>query len=265
MSISTPTPVKRLQLLRERLSSGVKEHEFKSDLKLKHSSPMCSPVFSEIKFDYSPDFHEIESHPCDLYFNYCHSNIPTEKKFSNPSVGELQSPPKRITNFETPIQCFEWRSNCTELKPSLKEAAIKRRRAKSCPKEFFGTPKPCLNFQHCDEVLNSSSTKQEHDDSTPSQMPGDSISSISTQQRPKSKTLSKTKPKTPNSMDEYISSKMVRSNLAANLRRKWSRQKIENMTEEKLKATLTVSKCIPKCHRWNVKSTPGWKTFTSEE
>lgn len=253
---SIPSPIKRLQLLRERLSASVNlhhhHHDFKSE-KLKRPSPMCSSRFSELKLDYSPHRHEVESHPCDLYFNNCHSNIGMDCKFS---VSSIENPPKQMRNVEEQNESFR---NATSP-PSID--LMKRRRAKSCPKELFSTSKPCLNFQTDDNILNSSSTKQHHDESTPSQNPGDCNSSVSSRPRHKSK---KPKSKTPNSFDDFLSSKMVRSNLAANLRQKWARKKINDMTEEKLKATVPVAKCIPKCHRWNVRNTSAWKSFTAEE
>lgn len=258
----TPTPLKRLRTLREKLATTFLENEFTNERPGRLSPPpMCSPIFSEMK---SPLSFGIESHPCDLYFNNCHSNF--EMEYKPPvSVRDIYSAAKQTKRVENRY-----------LKPSFtvtsppSDEEDRHRRAKSCPKELFETkkPEPGLNFQADDSVIDSSFTGQQHADnnSTPSYNPiGDRNSSMSSRQRNRSAILSKSKPKTPNSMDEYLSSKMVRSNLAANLRQKWSLRRINEMANEKLKATMTVAKCIPKCHRWHVKNTNAWKSFTSEE
>lgn len=254
----TPTPLKRLKTLREKLSTTFLENEFRNEKSRCLSPPMRSPIFSEM---ISPFSFDIESHPCDLYFNNCNLNVEMEYK---PPVcfRDIYSPPKHTKRVE---QSKNLNPSFTITSPPSDEEH-RNRRSKSCPKELFETKKPCLNFQTGDNVIDSGSINQQHtDNSTPSFNAGDCNSSVSSRQRNRSKILSKSKPKTPNSMDEYLSSKMVRSNLAANLRQKWSRQRINEMAEEKLKATMTVAKCIPKCHRWHVKNTNAWKSFTSEE
>lgn len=254
----TATPLKRLKTLRERLSTTFLKNEFTNEKPKRLSPAMCSSIFSEMK---SPLSFDIESHPCDLYFNNCNSNY--EMEYKPPvSFRDTYSPPKQAKRVENKI----WKPSFTVTSP-LSDEEHRYRRAKSCPKELFETKKPCLNFQTDENVIDSDLTKQPYADnnSTPSFNAGDCNSSVSSRQRNRSKIVSKRKPKTPNSMDEYLSSKMVRSNLAANLREKWSRMRINEMAEEKLKATMTVMRCIPKCHRWHVKNTNAWKSFTSEE
>lgn len=134
------------------------------------------------------------------------------------------------------------------------------RRAKSCPKNMFSPTKHCHNW---DAPQLHAPHQMLRDNPTPCTISSASmrdVRSIKTKPR-----KPKPKPKNLNTMDEYLSSKLVRSNLAANLRQKWSREKIHNMAEEKLKATMHVSNFIPKCHQWNVHTTPAWKSFASEE
>lgn len=64
---------------------------------------------------------------------------------------------------------------------------------------------------------------------------------------------------------DFIAARMVRSNLAANLRQQWSRKKLQEISDRKIKSFGRTIKFIPKCHRWNVDQTPGWKSFTVEE
>lgn len=249
-SNTTPTPVKRLRSLRERLSQSAIPHDFKC------RTPLRSPTISDIKLDYSPFIYDTEAHPCDLFYNNCHPNVGMEYKcptFIDTLSREPPSPPKQTKEFE---QIFD-----NSMSPSPIDTA-KRRRAKSCPKEIFRATKPCIIVQDVDEICQEKSIQRHHrDESTPC----DGSSSILLRQRTTPKIMTKSKSKTPNSFDEFLSSKMVRSNLAANLRQRWSRKKINDMIEEKLKETMTVEKFIPKCHQWNVRKTPAWKTFTSEE
>lgn len=255
----TPTPLKRLKILREKLSKTFLENECTNDKPIRLLSPpaMCSPIFSEMK---SPLSFDIESHPCDLYFNNCNSIF--EMEYRPPvSFRDIYSSPRQPKRMEDKNS----KPSFTVTSPPSDEEH-RHRRSKSCPKELFETKKPCLNFQTDDNIIDSNSTKQQHADNSISSLnAGDCKSSVSSRQRNTSKIVSKSKSKTPNSMDEYLSSKMVRSNLAANLRQKWSRKRINEMAEEKLKATMTVTKCIPKCHRWHVKNTNAWKSFMSEE
>lgn len=75
------------------------------------------------------------------------------------------------------------------------------------------------------------------------------------------------KKKSPDAIDEFLTSKMVRSNLAANLRHEWARKKIMEMTDKRIQASppAQVTKYIPKCHRWNVRDSSAWKSFRLEE
>lgn len=251
----TPTPLKRLKILREKLSKTFLENEFGNENPRR--PPIYSPIFSEMK---SPNFLDIESHPCDLYFNNCNSNFDMEYKAPVP-FRDIYSPPKQTKR----VADNNSKPSFTITSPPTDEEH-RQCRAKLCPKELFETKKPCLNFQTDDIVIDSgSSNQQQAGNIIPSFNTGDCSSSVSSRQRNRSKIVSKTRTKTLNSMDEYLSSKMVRNNLAANLRQKWSRKRINEMAEEKLKATMTVAKCIPKCHRWQVRNTNAWKSFTSEE
>lgn len=249
----TPTPLKRLKIL----PATFLENEFGNENPRRSSPPIHSPIFSEMK---SPNFLDIESHPCDLYFNNCNSNFDMEYK-APVSFGHIYSPPKQTKR----VADNNSKPSFIITSPSTDDEH-RHRRAESCPKELFETKKPCPNFRTDDIVIDSGSSKQQQADNiNPSFDTGDCSSSVSSRQRNRSKIVSKTKTKTPNSMDEYLSPKMVRNNLAANLRQKWSRKRINEMAEEKLKASMTVANCIPKCHRWQVKNTNAWKSFRSEE
>lgn len=68
--------------------------------------------------------------------------------------------------------------------------------------------------------------------------------------------------KSPASSADECHAQMVRTNLAANLRHQWSRQKLMQMSNEKIQSVATV---IPKCHRWNVRKSPAWQSFNMEE
>lgn len=163
----------------------------------------------------------------------------------------------------------------------------KMRRAKSCPKQLFSISSKCSdNERSQNESVEMQERRMGHENLMPydleyfqspvsipsSQQSPHKPSSHRHQQQQHSRTrmipkirVEKVKSKTPNSMDEFLSAKLVRNNHAAKLRHKSSRQKINELEEEKLKATLHVSHFIPKCHTWNVRSTPAWKTFLSEE
>lgn len=69
------------------------------------------------------------------------------------------------------------------------------------------------------------------------------------------------RPSPPSSANE-CHAQIVRTNLAANLRHQWSRQKLMQMSNEKINSIATV---IPRCHRWNVRKSPAWQSFNLEE
>lgn len=73
------------------------------------------------------------------------------------------------------------------------------------------------------------------------------------------------KPRRDDPLVNFIAVRMVRSNLAANLRHQWSRQKLQELADRKIKSPGRTISFIPECHRWSVDKTPGWKMFTDEE
>lgn len=259
-------------------------------------SPLCSPPL--LHHDHHHHAHQFHHHchpmhfhefiqPHDCISDYCDANMIQEENASQ-STENAKSPSKH-------------RHASIEHKPDIKspthddasESCVKpkkkMRRAKSCPKQLFSISS---KFSDNERSQNESVEMQDRRMGHEHLMPYDleyfqSPTSIPSSQQSPHKPLShrqhhqqhqhsrtrmipkirveKAKSKTPNSMDEFLSSKLVRNNHAAKLRHKSSRQKINELAEEKLKATLHVSHFIPKCHTWNVRSTPAWKTFLSEE
>lgn len=300
-AISTPPPLKRLQAFREKLLTYTDDCKFdwkwSNELKSppampkfhspklpspNHPSPLCSPIHHhshQFHHHCHPiHFHEF-IHPLDHIFNHFDTSIIHEENASH-STENLKSPPKhKITSINR--------------KPDNKSPACgddacakskkKMRRAKSCPKELFSiTSSKCSdNEKSQNDCVEMNERRTGHENLMPYDLEYFQSPSIpSSQSQPKlshrqhqhSRTrmipkirVEKPKSKTPNSMDEFLSSKLVRNNHAAKLRHKSSRQKINELAEEKLKATLHVSHFIPKCHTWNVRETPAWKTFLSEE
>lgn len=240
-SPSICTPIRRLQLLRERLICDLNDFDPKYDVKsATPSSPKCHDLRLNDCNDPLASYH-LDSHPCDLYFPVpCQLDEMPRPKSSRQESSRAVSP---IRSKPEPIDSV----------PDEKPAASGQkcvRRAKSCPRSLFGSTKHCLGWNVVQQT--------NRDNCTPC-----TVSSASTRSaKPKARKL---KAKTPTTMDEYVSSKLVRTNLAANLRQQWSRQKIHDMTEEKVKATMHVSKFIPRCHQWDVRATPGWRTFAAEE
>lgn len=342
-AVSTPSPIKRLQALRERLLAGIDDWKYERQTKCqtpKVLSPMCSPNFHAQNipephiFAEPLHFHDFNSHLCDTF----HNNCPPEGVYDlNPphfSTNCLRSPSKP-TNIPTERKS-EFR-NCDMKSPKCDDQIMTARnklyRAKSCPKDLFSVSSKCSDneirsgnenedgnrrqqqfeqqhnherhdnqhqhhhqshhqihhesrhqiHQHENENMKSRNESAEsnwlrppcREDFTPCYSddfvsPSHSRQQNSRQQNFRMKNIPKIKvhkpkSKTPNSMDEFIASKLVRGNLAASLRQKNSRQKINELSEEKLKATMDVSKFIPKCHHWNVRDSPGWKNFITEE
>lgn len=244
-------------------------------------SPMCSPirhVHSHRLHHYQPmhsHFHDID-YPCEMFHHHLNHFDSIHEATLSRSVGCAKNPPKHAT---TPTEYKpEFHSNHNLKSPhcdtSCSKPKTKLRRAKSCPKDLFSISSKCSENEK--SLKDSLELNERHlcrdfgrEELTPPFFTDDFHSSPrqpNTYRRtiPKIR-VQKPKSKTPNSMDEYVSSKLVRINHAAKLRQKSSRQKIHELEEEKLKARLHVSHFIPKCHKWNVRDTPAWKTFLSEE
>ncbi|XP_031633970.1 uncharacterized protein LOC116347514 [Contarinia nasturtii] len=266
-----PSPIKRLQALREKLLTCVDDWECEPKIPTPIIvSPMCSPSFHLHKLHHHYH-HDHDPYPCDnlhntIYFLNDHDDGPVTRNsncFHSPPTPASASCPIEFNSD------FKRNLNCNEKSTPTKE---KVRRAKSCPKDLFSvTSSRCSDSKKCIQngsiEIDNSAKPQEFEPS----FCNESVSptTISRQQNayPKTTTKIKVKPKskTPNSMDEFISSKLVRSNLAAILRHRNSRKKINDLAEEKLKEHMDVSKFIPNCHKWDVRKSDAWKTFTSED
>lgn len=276
LNMSTPPHIKRLQALRERLLAGDDNWNYESKIPTPTIlSPMCSPNLHLHKsYEVHPshyhkelDFHGFEpySHSCDHFhiaqpIIHIHEvNSPTQNS------NYLQSSPKQLIGFASEFKS-DFKTPTCEKK--LLTAKKKVRRAKSCPKDMFSPSSMCLDNEKRQPECIEMDCSQEF---TPcySNESNASPMTASRQQnayiKSDGKMKAKPKSKTPTSMDEFLSSKLVRGNLAASLRQKNARKKINELAEEKLKESMDVSKFIPKCHHWNVRDTPAWKTFTSEE
>lgn len=238
--------------------------DFERKCESKCMTAISSPKYHATKLNetiHRAHYFDFDMHPCDLYFhNLCHLDGIQEQKSSEHSTNRIGSP----KHLKSPmlLQITDSRSSECEEKPILSEKK-EFRRAKSCPKDFFSSPK-CGMFNRNNEPQMNQSSQLNREEFTPC------TSSTLRKRTPNMRTIPqikthKPKSKTPNSMDDFLSSKLVRNNLASSLRHKWSRKKINDMTEEKLKSSMDVSKFIPKCHQWNVRSTPGWKSFSTEE
>lgn len=278
---STPTPLKRLQAFRERLLTYTDDWRYDSKCPSeskcptpkmpspKLPSPMCSPILHHTHKHHHHHIHPVHCHDFDYPFDLFQSNFSSihDDKPLSQSTNDVQSPPKQQTtptdqkvNIKSPI-CGE---KCIKPKKKI-------RRAKSCPKDLFSLSSKCSDNEknQIESTENSCLRRVYRSDLSPCYFIEIDPTSISRQQNPY-KTIPKIKvhrpkSKTPNSMEEFLSSKLVRSNHAAKLRQTYSRKKIDDLAEEKLKASMHVSQFIPKCHHWNVRDTPGWKTFLSEE
>lgn len=341
LTVSTPSPIKRLKSLRERLLAGIDdwkydptlEHKLKPKLEPKCPtpkilSPMCSPIYlsshklhDEPKLHLFPEplhFHGYNAHLCDAFHNVCPPDDFHEPKSPLYNTNRLQSPPK------PPNIPIEHKSSMRSPKCDEKCVSARKQlhRSKSCPKDLFSVSSKCTEndneneHEHEEHIHHQyhHHQQQQHHDRQHAQYQHENLSPNDTNENVRSRNESadsnwlrphcrekftpcysddfvspamsrqqnsrqhisrsrtipkirihKPKSKTPNSMDEYISSKLVRGNLAASLRQKNSRQKINEMTEEKMKASMDVSKFIPKCHHWDVRDSPGWKNFMSEE
>ncbi|XP_055300704.1 uncharacterized protein LOC129567627 [Sitodiplosis mosellana] len=272
LNMSTPPHIKRLQTLRERLLAGDDDWNYESKLPTPTMlSPMCSPnLYFRKPHEVQPrylhkelHFHDFDPYPCD-HFHNAQPIIHIQEVHSptqNPNY--IHSPPKQMIGFASEFKSVCKTPTCEE---KLLTAKKKVRRAKSCPNDWF-SPSSMDNGKRQNECVEMDYS-QEY---TPwySNESNASPTIISRQQNAYAKSdgkiKSKPKSKTSNSMDEFLSSKLVRCNLAASLRHKNSRKKINEFAEEKLKESMDVSKFIPKCHHWNVRDTPAWKTFTSED
>lgn len=273
LNISTPPHIKRLQALRERLLAGEENWNYESKLPTPIMlSPICSP---NIHFHKSHDvqpryahkelhFNDFDPYPChDHYHNVQPIIHIHEVQSPTQNTHYLRSPPKQLIGFAS-----EFKPDCKTpiCEGKVLTAKKKVRRAKSCPKDLFSPSSmdnekrqnECVEMDYSQEFTPCHSNESNASPMTMSQQHSNYAKS-------EGKVKSKPKSKTPTSMDEYISSKLVRGNLAANLRHKNSRKKINELAEEKLKERMDVSKFIPKCHHWNVRDTPAWKAFTSEE
>ena len=272
LNISTPPHIKRLQALRERLLAEDDNWNCESKLPTPTIlSPMCSP---NLHFHHESQgmhprhlhkelhFHDLDSYP----YDHVHNTQPIihihEVHSPTPNSNYFPSPPKQMIGFASEFKSDCKTSNCEE---KLSSAKKKGRRAKSCPKDLFSPSSmddkkqnECIEMDYSQEFTPRYSNESNASPTTISRQQNVSAKSDG-------KMKSKAKSKTPNSMDEFLSSKLVRCNLAASLRHKNSRKKINQLAEEKLKESMDVSKFIPKCHHWNVRDTPAWKTFTSEE
>lgn len=301
-TLSTPPPLKRLQAFREKLLTYTDDCKF--DWKWpnepksppssptlppampKLPSPLCSPPIHHHTHQFHHHCHPIHFHefihPHDYIFNHSDANIIHEENTSQ-STEHLKSPSKyKITSID---QKSDGKSpTCDDAVETCVKPKKKMRRAKSCPKQLFSISSKCSdNEKSQNESIEMNERRMRHENLMPydleyfqspsipsSQQTPHKPSSHRHQQHSRTRMIpkirvDKVKSKTPNSMDEFLSSKLVRINHAAKLRHKSSRQRIHELAEEKLKATLHVSHFIPKCHTWNVRDTPAWKTFLSEE
>lgn len=272
LNTSTPPHIKRLQALRERLLAEDDNWNYESKRPMSTIlSPLCSPNlhFHHESHDVHPKqlhkelhFHDFDSYP----FDHIHNTQPIihihEVHSPMQNSNYLPSPSKQMNGFFS-----EFKSNCKtkNCEEKLLTAKKKDRRAKSCPKDLFSPSSmddkkqtECIEMDYSQEFTSRYSNESNASPTTLSRQQNVSAKSDG-------KMKSKPKSKTPNSLDEFLSSKLVRSNLAASLRHKNSRKKINQLAEEKLKESMDVSKFIPKCHHWNVRDTSAWKTFTSEE
>lgn len=187
-------------------------------------------------------------HHCDSeYFNrFAHSF--DRNRLLSPR-GPCSSTPTPITRQNTKP---ESKSLSTSPQTNLK-------RSKSCPKDLFTSTTDVANEKPKKvKPIKQSTRRLVRSNVSPE------CTSIATLPCRKK---SGTRTKTPVAIDEFITSKMVRSNLAASLRQQWAHKKITEMTDKRMTPPppAQVTKYIPKCHRWNVRDTPAWKSFRLEE
>lgn len=133
------------------------------------------------------------------------------------------------------------------------------KRSKSCPKDLFSST---------NDASNENPKKLEPSHQSRRRLVRSNISPESTSNATlpcRKKCGARTK--APVAIDKFLTSKMVRSNLAASLRQQWAHKKITEMTDKRMTPPppAQVTKYIPKCHRWNVRDTPAWKSFRLEE
>lgn len=290
-AVSTPPPLRRLQAYREKLLAHTDDWKF--DLKWSEESksppplpmpkipspelspPLCSPI--------GYHHHHSHCHP-DHFHEFLHSHDHMHNRYDANSFHE-ENAPLSVDHSKTPPKR---NSVSTDQKLDIKSPTSgeetvkpkkKLRRAKSCPKELFSISSKCSNNEKSHSESTDMNERRPSDDRrtyyiecfrSPSPSSHQTPPRPLHQQHSRIRTIpkirvNKPKSKTPNSMEEFLSSKLVRSNHAAKLRHKSARKKINELADEKLKATLHVSHFIPKCHTWNVRDTPAWKTFLSAE
>lgn len=296
-TVSTPPPLKRLQAFREKLLTYNDDWKYETKIhneincptpkipspkcpSPKRSPSLCSPIH-HIHVHHCNPIHVYDfDDSCEMNQNHLnHFDSIHEESSSRSVVDHLKTPPKLIItptefrpefhsmrNHKSPITC--------DIKCTKPKKPNKMRRSKSCPKDLFSiSSKYSDNEKSVNDSIemNERHLCRDNNNLTPCYTDGFNSSRMSRHQNPYRKSIpkhhriQKSKSKTPNSMDEYVQSKLVRINHAAELRQKRSRQKIHELAEEKLKENMHVSEFIPKCHKWNVRDTPAWKTFLSEE
>lgn len=271
-TISTPPPIKRLQAFREKLMTNTDEWNYEPKMMTPRVlSPVCSPSLHYHKLHdpihfHAMHFHDFNAyHPCDHLHNVSTSTNCASQTSPQPSDNHLKNPSKHAI-FQTDSGSD---NNCYDQRLSLDHKKIHR--TKSCPKDLFSLSSKCSeNEKIHNDMADEDCLRQLYKADQACYINGMASGRVSRHRHNDimkncCKTKDKPKSKTPNSMDEFLSSKLVRSNLAANLRQKNSRQKIHELEEEKLKETMHVSSFIPKCHHWNVRDTIAWKNFTTEE
>lgn len=225
-------------------------------------SPMCSPSPHYHKLHEPVHFHPLHFHDYDVYscdhLQNVNTSVNCASQTSPPpsSNRQIQSPSKQANSPPD--------SDNNRYVKRLSAESKKMHRAKSCPKDLFFLSEKSHNDLNDEDYL-----RQLYKADRACYMNELAVEEVSRQRNNVMKNCCKTKvkpkSKTPNLMDEFLQSKLVRLNLASNLRQKNSRQKIHELAEEKQKESMHVSRFIPKCHHWNVRDTDAWKNFTSEE
>lgn len=257
-------PTRQFPSIRDKLLAEIEEYDRAYDEKCANtkSSPFISPnmesetnapfhshhcrAITPITYPYENFAEELANFDC-FHDRWYHRNT-----IKGPSI--CCSPSTAADNKED-----ENDSKPIEKLPSI------LRRSKSCPKDLFRAS----NYFPSEKLKNQRNTKCCDRQLLQGNINPDYLKQ-STQKRCQSasKPVSRIKlpkAKTPDSIEEFLSAKIVRSNLAAKLRHDWSRKKIMEMTNQQLKPTTKITKFIPKCHQWNVRQSSAWKSFTLEE
>lgn len=195
-------------------------------------------------------YHRHQQHHCNQEHFYCPGHC-----FD---ANRLTSPKTPCSSTSTAVTANK-SDHKAHSKSPMEEAPTNLIRSKSCPKDLF------------------SSTNDVTEDKSPQSKPikscirrlvrSNASPECSSHTTVPCRKKSATRKKMPDAIDEFLTSKMVRSNLAANLRQQWARKKITEMTDKRLSPPppAQVTTHIPKCHRWNVRDTPAWKSFRLEE